>query len=192
MTIVLQSKLCKILLYTARIRYENTYDMHATLSNKCLRNDSRHPCRFAKQILVPLPNAEARADLFTRLFGKHELEFDESDVQAFVQRTEHYSGADIATLVHECSFHPLRKMLAARWFEIEGEDEEDLRVHAYTEPTMNCVESSLEGVMEEYGEDALVLPKVLPEVVFTAISRMRPSVSSEVRYRYVEYLSRVP
>ena len=180
--------LCNFLRYKARIGYENTYDMRGTM----LKNDSRHLCRFAKQILVPLPNAEARADLFTRLFGKHELEFDESDVQAFVQRTEHYSGADIATLVHECSFHPLRTMLAARWFEIEEEEEGDLRVYAHTEPTINCVESSLEGVMEEYGEDALVLPEVLPEVVFAAISRMRPSVSSEVRYRYVEYLSRVP
>ena len=33
MPIVLRSKLCKILLHTARIRYENTYDMRGILSN---------------------------------------------------------------------------------------------------------------------------------------------------------------
>lgn len=189
----------QLLLELDRIQHSGAGVSVLAATNLPWEIDSAALRRFAKQILVPLPSADARAHLFQRLFAKHELVFEEGDMQAFVQRTEHYSGADIATLVHECSFHPLRTLLAAHWFEAEecgdgneNDNEAAVRLHALTESTPDAYEASLEQVLEEYGEDALVLPPVSPEVVFAAIARMRPSVSSEVRFRYAEYLARLP
>ena len=72
--------------------------------------------RFVKRIYIPLPDFEARQQLFMiHLNGKdHKLELD--DVNEFAKETEGYSGADIATLIDEAYMLPVRLLSTATYF----------------------------------------------------------------------------
>ena len=63
----------------------------------------------AWQILVPLPEPEARKAMFEELLGSGEeiIPYD-----FLVESTEGYSGSDIRLICKEAAMHPLRRLMA--------------------------------------------------------------------------------
>ncbi|KAF8413576.1 hypothetical protein HHK36_001567 [Tetracentron sinense] len=66
--------------------------------------------RLEKRILVPLPEPEARRDMFEELLssmsGEEKLPYD-----LLVERTEGYSGSDIRLVCKEAAMQPLRRLM---------------------------------------------------------------------------------
>ncbi|MCP9260136.1 Vacuolar protein sorting 4 [Dirofilaria immitis] len=73
--------------------------------------------RFEKRIYIPLPEANARKDMFKLHVGKntpHSL--TEQDFKTLAERTEGFSGYDISIVVREALMQPIRKVQTATHF----------------------------------------------------------------------------
>ncbi|KAI5459626.1 P-loop containing nucleoside triphosphate hydrolase protein [Mariannaea sp. PMI_226] len=74
--------------------------------------------RFQKRIHVPLPDFEARQELFKVHLGDmaSSLENTEVEFATLAKRTEGFSGSDIANLVQDALMMPIRKVHTATHF----------------------------------------------------------------------------
>lgn len=66
--------------------------------------------RLPKRILVPLPDAATRAALLSHLLRGPQFRLPAADLDRLVQRTEGYSGSDLAALAREAAMEPLREL----------------------------------------------------------------------------------
>ncbi|XP_060516599.1 uncharacterized protein LOC132696056 isoform X2 [Cylas formicarius] len=72
--------------------------------------------RFQKRIYVPLPGPQERAQLFT-LFMRGTPVLDANELEQLVQKTEGFSGSDIATLVQNALDIPIAELQYTRIWE---------------------------------------------------------------------------
>ncbi|VBB28768.1 unnamed protein product [Acanthocheilonema viteae] len=73
--------------------------------------------RFEKRIYIPLPETNARKDMFKLHIGKntpHSL--TEQDFKTLAEKTEGFSGYDISIVVREALMQPIRKVQTATHF----------------------------------------------------------------------------
>ncbi|EJD74434.1 aaa ATPase [Loa loa] len=73
--------------------------------------------RFEKRIYIPLPESNARKDMFKLHVGKntpHSL--TEQDFKTLAEKTEGFSGYDISIVVREALMQPIRKVQTATHF----------------------------------------------------------------------------
>jgi SpoVK/Ycf46/Vps4 family AAA+-type ATPase len=66
--------------------------------------------RFVKRIYIPLPEAETRHGLLSKLLGGHDANLSSNEMQKLVQRTEGYSGSDLTALAKDAALGPLRSL----------------------------------------------------------------------------------
>ncbi|VDN53364.1 unnamed protein product, partial [Dracunculus medinensis] len=86
--------------------------------------------RFEKRIYIPLPEANARKDMFKLHIGKntnHSL--TEQDFKTLAEKTEGFSGYDISIVVREALMQPVRKVQTATHFKyISGPSRSDASI----------------------------------------------------------------
>lgn len=82
--------------------------------------DSAIRRRFEKRIYIPLPEAQARAQMFKIHLGTTPHELKEEDFHRLADMTSGYSGADIAICVREALMAPIRKVQTATHFKKVG------------------------------------------------------------------------
>lgn len=89
--------------------------------------------RFEKRIYIPLPETNARKDMFKLHVGNntpHSL--TEQDFKTLAERTEGFSGYDISIVVREALMQPIRKVQTATHFKyISGPSPSDPKVIVY-------------------------------------------------------------
>ncbi|GFR02938.1 vacuolar protein sorting-associated protein 4B [Trichonephila clavata] len=78
--------------------------------------DSAIRRRFEKRIYIPLPEVNARLDMFKLNVRDTPHALTESDFRALAVETEGFSGADIAVLVQDALMQPVRKVQTATHF----------------------------------------------------------------------------
>ncbi|GFY67712.1 vacuolar protein sorting-associated protein 4B [Trichonephila inaurata madagascariensis] len=78
--------------------------------------DSAIRRRFEKRIYIPLPEVNARLDMFKLNVRDTPHTLTESDFKALAIGTEGFSGADIAVLVQDALMQPVRKVQTATHF----------------------------------------------------------------------------
>jgi len=64
--------------------------------------------RMVKRLYIPLPDADARHELLTRLLKKEKNNLSEPEIRSIVERTKGYSGADLRALATEAAMGPMR------------------------------------------------------------------------------------
>lgn len=79
--------------------------------------------RFTKRVYIPLPDGLARRKMAEILFQNLKYDFTDADWDYFVQKTDGYSGCDLANLVKDMAFQPIRE-LGMRAIEV---DETEIR-----------------------------------------------------------------
>uniref|UniRef100_A0A915AED9 vesicle-fusing ATPase n=1 Tax=Parascaris univalens TaxID=6257 RepID=A0A915AED9_PARUN len=73
--------------------------------------------RFEKRIYIPLPDMNARKDMFRLHVGTHTANsLTEEDFKTLAQQTEGFSGYDISIVVREALMQPVRKVQTATHF----------------------------------------------------------------------------
>ena len=72
--------------------------------------------RFQKKIYIGLPDAEARKVMFQLNLGKTANQLTDEQFDDLAERTEGYSGSDIATLTQDAIYEPIRKCESASHF----------------------------------------------------------------------------
>ncbi|KAJ7058777.1 AAA-domain-containing protein, partial [Mycena amicta] len=111
--------------------------------------------RFERRIYIPLPTVEARERMFALHVGDTPSALTEDDFHALAQRTEGYSGADVAIIVQDALMQPIRKLITAKHFKLVTDhsgDDDSIPQWAACEPTdagavdKTCVELKPEEV----------------------------------------------
>ncbi|XP_065676370.1 vacuolar protein sorting-associated protein 4 isoform X2 [Hydra vulgaris] len=88
--------------------------------------DSAIRRRFEKRIYIPLPDAQARASMFSLHIGSTPHSLTQNDFKILAQRSEGYSGADIGVVVRDALMQPVRKVQSATHFKkVSGPSRED-------------------------------------------------------------------
>ena len=72
--------------------------------------------RFQKKIYIGLPEVDARRVMFQLNLGKTANTLTEEQFDDLAERTEGYSGSDIATLTQDAIYGPLRKCQISKYF----------------------------------------------------------------------------
>ena len=72
--------------------------------------------RFQKKIYIGLPEVDARRVMFQLNLGKTANTLTEEQFDDLAERTEGYSGSDIATLTQDAIYEPIRKCESATHF----------------------------------------------------------------------------
>ena len=72
--------------------------------------DSAIRRRFERRIYIPLPEETARMRVFQIHIGATPCELSPDDYRSLAERTETYSGADIAVLIRDALMQPIRKV----------------------------------------------------------------------------------
>ncbi|RKP09692.1 P-loop containing nucleoside triphosphate hydrolase protein [Thamnocephalis sphaerospora] len=78
--------------------------------------DSAIRRRFEKRIHIPLPDEYARARMFPLHIGDVKCTLTNDDYRLLAKKTEGFSGSDIATVVRDALFEPIRKIQMATHF----------------------------------------------------------------------------
>jgi SpoVK/Ycf46/Vps4 family AAA+-type ATPase len=78
--------------------------------------------RFVKKLYIPLPEAAGRRELVKRLLSTNRHTLDDGNVEAVVDRTAGFSGADLRSLCQEAAMGPIRESVKS----ISRIDEADL------------------------------------------------------------------
>ncbi|KAF9125871.1 hypothetical protein BGW39_007090 [Mortierella sp. 14UC] len=66
--------------------------------------------RFVKRIYIPLPEAETRRNLLTKLLSGQDYRLTSGEMQTLVRQTEGYSGSDLTALAQDAALGPLRSL----------------------------------------------------------------------------------
>lgn len=72
--------------------------------------DSAARRRFEKRIYIPLPDPEARRELFNIQLKKMWHNLSPPQIEELVQNTEGFSGSDIATMCKEAAMQPVKRV----------------------------------------------------------------------------------
>jgi vacuolar protein-sorting-associated protein 4 len=101
---------------TRRVKTEllKQIDGHPNVFLLCATNcpwdlDKAFLRRFQRRIYIPLPNAPARRKLFEIHIGEVPCALSKEDFELLINRTEGYSGSDIADLCLDALLFPLRE-----------------------------------------------------------------------------------
>jgi len=131
--------------------------------------------RFEKRVYIPLPDKTAREKLFTIHIGKEPVKLNPSSISKFAQLTEGYSGSDIATIVRETFYIPLRHtMNATHWKQIKS------RVHSIPYMMIPCSPKDPSAVqinMMSLEPETVILSDITEDTFIEAIKTTKPSVN---------------
>lgn len=139
--------------------------------------------RFERRIYIPLPEQQARAQMFKIHLGNTPSTVTEADFQELAALTEGYSGSDINVLVRNAMMESVRTLQVATHFKrVPGPDPED-PVNGPPCPNrlVPCSPGDPDGFLmslTDITEPKLVMPLPVTRLDFLrAIRTARPSVS---------------
>ncbi len=77
--------------------------------------------RFEKRIYIPLPGPDARRQMFQLHVGTTPNELTPKEYRHLAEKTDGYSGSDIAIVVRDALMQPVRKVISATHFKKVGD-----------------------------------------------------------------------
>lgn len=135
--------------------------------------------RFDRRIYVPLPDAPARSRMFKVHLGDTPHSLSETDFRWLGERSDGFSGSDIATLVKDVLFQPVRKTQEATHFKpMRGKDGSVSYVPC-TPSDKEAFEASLDSLDQAGYSKDVVPPPITRDDFERALVRARPTVSPD-------------
>jgi len=149
--------------------------------------DSAIRRRFERRIYIPLPSANARAQIFRLNAGKvlHKREFKE-----LAAKTEGYSGADISVIVRDAMMQPIRTVQTTTHFKrVRGPSpaNPEVIVDDLLTPCSPGDPDAVEMKWINVPGDKLLPPDVRFNDFLKSIATTRPSVNEEDVQKQIEW-----
>ncbi|KAG4303959.1 hypothetical protein PORY_002612 [Pneumocystis oryctolagi] len=139
--------------------------------------------RFERRVYVPLPDSNARLKLFKLNIGDIPTELNANDFKILVQKTEGYSGSDIAIVVRDAIMEPVRRIYTATHFcYVDCPDGKRLLT-----PCSPGVLGAQEMTWEKGTVDTLLEPVLTMNDFLKALRNTRPTVNSDDIKRYIQF-----
>lgn len=164
---------------------ENVLVMAAT--NLPYQLDQAIRRRFDRRIYIPLPESDARAKMFEKKIGETPHSLQKEDFVYLGQKTDGFTGSDIAVIVKDVLFQPIRKVQDATHFCTVSQADGS---HGYM-PCSPGTEGAFEATLRTLA-DAGYAKNVIPPLITCndferVLSRTRPTVSTSDLEIYEEY-----
>ncbi|KIP01977.1 hypothetical protein PHLGIDRAFT_96457 [Phlebiopsis gigantea 11061_1 CR5-6] len=130
--------------------------------------------RFEKRIYIPLPGLEARKQMFMLHIGDTPNQLTQKDFRLLAEKTEGYSGSDIAVVVRDALMQPVRKVMSATHFKsVEDEGKTKLTPCSPGDPVAKEMSwSAIES-------DELLEPPLKIADFLKSLDSVRPTVTAD-------------
>jgi len=146
--------------------------------------------RFERRVYIPLPEEQARCDMFAIHLGNTPHSCTRDDWKELAKQTDGYSGSDISILVRNALMEPIRTCQTATHFKkVKGPSPKDPKV-ILDDLLMPCSpgdKDAIEMTLEEVSGDKLFPPVISKYDFLKAIKTSKPSVSKEDLEQYVKF-----
>lgn len=149
--------------------------------------DSAIRRRFEVRVYIPLPEVDARVTMLRLNLGDTPNNLTHDDMMVLAQRTEGFSGADMALLVKQALFEPIKRARRAKTFlrvTRRGKDGVDKQYWTACSPGHP---QAVEMTLMDVKGDELLEPDVLLEDFEAALEKRKPSVSPGDLKRFEEW-----
>lgn len=145
--------------------------------------------RFERRIYIPLPELHARAKVFALSVGSTPCALTPQDFMYISEQTEGYSGADIANLVRDALYEPVRKIQCATHFKwVTAPDRNDPSImREYLMPCSPGDPKAIEKSWQEVSADELLEPPVVMNDFLRALQTSRSAVSEEDIKKHIQF-----
>ena len=131
--------------------------------------------RFQKKIYISLPDAEARKVMFQLNLGKTANQLTDEQFDDLAERTEGYSGSDIATLTQDAIYEPIRKCESATHFMRVNKDGKE-----YYVPCSPSSPGAIQMKMHDMANPEMLLPPdVCYEDYILALKKIKATVNEK-------------
>lgn len=135
--------------------------------------------RFDKRIYIPLPEEHARGTMFKIHLGETPNDLTDEDFAELAAKTEGLSGSDIAIVVKDVLFQPVRRTQDATHFRpIQKPDGSEGWI-ACAPSAQGAVERSLTQFAEAGEAESVVIPPICKSDFDIVLLRARPTVSHD-------------
>ncbi|KIL62198.1 hypothetical protein M378DRAFT_187396 [Amanita muscaria Koide BX008] len=124
--------------------------------------------RFEKRVYIPLPGPEARRRMFQLHIGTTPNELSSKDLRLLAEKTEGYTGSDIAIVVRDALMQPVRKVISATHFK---------QVGTKWTPCSPGDPAAIERPWSEVGSDELQEPPLKLNDFLKSLESVRPTVT---------------
>lgn len=141
--------------------------------------DSAIRRRFEKRIYIPLPELPARTRMFELHLGTTPHQLSAKNFKQLGEKTEGYSGSDIAIVVRDALMQPIRKVQSATHFKkvVAPSREDQTKTREYLTPCSPGEEGALERNWTEIEGDELLEPVVTVSDFLASLAKNRPTVN---------------
>jgi len=152
--------------------------------------DSAVRRRFEKRIYIPLPEAQARANMFKIHLGSTPNQLTADQYKQLGETTDGYSGSDVSIIVRDAMMQPVRKVQTATHFKrVGGPDRIDPTkiVNDYLTP---CTPGDPDGVEMNWMQvegSKLKEPEITFNDFLKSLKQVRPSVSTEDITKHIKF-----
>ncbi|KAI8915718.1 P-loop containing nucleoside triphosphate hydrolase protein [Gorgonomyces haynaldii] len=135
---------------------------------------------FERRIYIPLPDVHARARMFSLNIGSTPCKLTAKDTRLLAQKTEGFSGSDIAVLVRDALMEPIRKVMAP-----SRSDPQKMTPHLT--PCSPGDQGAIEKSWMDVGSDELLEPDLTMQDFLKCTATARPSVNQADLAQYVKW-----
>ncbi|KAH9263343.1 hypothetical protein BASA83_013280 [Batrachochytrium salamandrivorans] len=153
--------------------------------------DSAIRRRFEKRIYIPLPDLNARAHMIGLNIGSTPCKLGQKEYRLLGERTEGFSGSDIAILVRDALMEPVRKVQIATHFK-QVQAPSRLNPDVMTLHLTPCSpgdSGAIEKSWTDVGRDELLEPELGIADFLRSATTARPSVNQDDLAQYVKWTS---
>ncbi|RDB24576.1 Vacuolar protein sorting-associated protein 4 [Hypsizygus marmoreus] len=130
--------------------------------------------RFEKRIYIPLPGPDARRHMFQLHVGDTPNQLTPKDFRLLADKTDGYSGSDIAIVVRDALMQPVRKVISATHFKRVQDPESG------TEKWTPCSPGDPDAVEKTWSDidsDELQEPPLKLKDFLKSLDSVRPTVT---------------
>jgi len=143
--------------------------------------------RFEKRIYIPLPDVEARKQLF-QIHSKEEgVNLTKNDFKKMARQTDMFSGSDIQNACRDALMQPVRECLSAKYWRLVTARDKDGSVSYRYAPCTPDTPGSVRLDMMQLTCETLAVPDVDYTHFERTLATFKPSVSSEELKTYEEF-----
>jgi len=141
--------------------------------------DSAIRRRFEKRIYIPLPELHARARMFQIHIGDTPCHLKMEDFRVLAEKTEGFSGSDIAVIVRDALMGPIRKVQCATHFKEVFKPDEKAQRRRFLTPCSPGDPSAIEKSWMELDTNELLEPELTLADFLKAASGAKPTVNKD-------------
>ncbi|CAF1109139.1 unnamed protein product [Rotaria sordida] len=143
--------------------------------------------RFEKRVHIPLPGVNERAAMFKMHLGSNTYHtVRDNEWMQLAQKSEHYSGADIAVVCREALLRPIRRLSSATHFKRVPNPNPDGSRHLWLVCSPGDPEAQ-ELTLDKIKSEELCEPPVSISDMLAALATQKPTVGENELVKYQKF-----